>query len=367
MKLLRFFPFIAFAFVLGLTSCNEDIDFTGDSVQCPVVYCLLNETDTIHYVKITRTFSGSNNAIEVAQIADSSYYDQVEVKVEEFISNQLTRTWILDDTVITNKEPGAFYSPDQKLYYFKTTGTPLNSNATYKFTANVNNGEFTVKGETKMVTDVGINSPTSLNSLVFMSSVGGVMKYSGTNVKVAPGNAQILDTRMTIYLKEYFAGVPVEKSFVWKLGELNGDEIPSSGAATFVGNGQHFYQLIAANVTNDATITKRQLSKIVITVTGGTSELSKYILVNQPSSSLAQNKPTYTNLTTSDGRPAIGLFSSRTALIQTKVAWASTQPYIRAIDKNSTIELCTGSITGQLLFCSDHPADIAAGESFICQ
>lgn len=367
MKILRFIYLLPIALLLFITSCNEEITSNPDAKQIPVVFGLLDATDSIHFIKITRTFSGTNNAIDVAQIEDSSYFDQVDVTVEEVLMNQVTRTWTLKDTTITNKEPGAFYSPNQKCYYFETTtAAPLKTNATYRMKAIINNGEFTVTGETAMTGGLGITNPNPLGSFNFMSAANGVVSYTNQTCKVNNGNAKIMDARLTVYFDEYFNGNPVEKSFVWKLGELNGDDIQGT-SSIFLANGKNFFELIKSNVTNDPTINKRQFTKITLTFTGGTDDLSKYILINKPSNSLAQNKPTFTNLITSDGRGAIGLFSSRYKVSQTKIKWQNFQPYTRGIDKNSVIELCTGPITGNLLFCSDHPTDIANGESFVCQ
>jgi hypothetical protein len=227
----------------------------------------------------------------------------------------------------------------------------------------INNGEFTVTGETAMTSGLGITNPNPLGSFNFMASANGVVSYTNQTCKVNNGNAKIMDARLTVYFDEYFNGNPVEKSFVC---ELNGDDIQGT-SSTFLANGKNFFELFKSNVTNDPTINKREFTKIVLTFTGGTDDLSKYILINKPSSSLAQNKPTFTNLITSDGRGAIGLFTSRFKVSQTKIKWQNFQPYTRGIDKNSVIELCTGPITGNLLFCSDHPSDIANGESFICQ
>ena len=143
---------------------------------------------------------------------------------------------------------------------------------------------------------------------------------------------------------------------------MNGDQI-TAATVSFSANGSVFYNLIKTNVTNDASINKRQLTKMELTVTGGTEVLSKYILVSQPSSSLAQSKPSYTNVSCSDGRQAIGIFTSRNKLVQTKISNTST----RAIDDKSTKELCTGPITGALQFCSDNQLDINNGVSYICQ
>src|SRR6218665_1073284 len=340
---LIFVPVAIIATVLGLNSCSEDLPYEGESIVTPVIVGLLDKADSIHYVKVTRSFAGNNNALVVAQIADSSYYDDVEVKIEEYTPNNgsgplvLRRSWILRDTILTNKEPGAFYSPNQKVYYYKTdvynsTNPPsdidsdptvaLKPNATYKLIAVVNGGEYTVNGETKLVDDVNITYPLNLSSYTFANYTGNVFtSYASTGCKANIGNSstssKVIDARLKSTIREYFAGVPVEKSFFWKLGELNGSEIISE-VVTLPATGQSFYTIVKQNVTNDPTIDKRQLVSIDLIYTGGTDELSKYILVNQPSTSLAQTKPIYTNITCSDGRQALGIFSSRNKSIQHK-------------------------------------------------
>ncbi|MFM7300062.1 MAG: hypothetical protein ACKO1R_02865, partial [Crocinitomicaceae bacterium] len=94
------------------------------------------------------------------------------------------------------------------------------------------------------------------------------------------------------------------------------------------------------------------------------------IVVNRPSSSLAQSKPSYTNLTINNGGNVLGIFSSRQTLRVFKPFYTSPQQaYIRAIDKKSTRELCLGPKTGMLLFCSNHPGDnvVNQEEAFACQ
>ena len=379
------FPIAIISAIIGLNSCSEELPDSGESVVTPVIVGLLDKSDSLHYIKVTRSFAGNNNALIVAQIADSSYYEDVEVKVEEYTPNNgsgplvLRRTWTLRDTILTNKEPGAFYSPNQKVYYYKTdvynslnppsdiSSDPtlaLKPNATYKFVAVVNGGEYTVNAETKLVDDVTITYPLNLAPYSFASYTGNAFNsYSTTNCKANIGNSekssQVVDARIKITIREYFAGVPVDKSFFWKIGELNGSAI-TSDIVTLPALGQNFYTIVKQNVTTDPTIDKRQLISMVLTYTGGTDELSKYILVNKPSTSLAQNKPIYTNVTCSDGRQALGIFSSRNKSVQTKTESSGT----RAISVASMRQLCTGSITGSLLFCSQNAGD--SGESYFC-
>lgn len=384
---MRFLQFSLYAILLAsaalVSSCKDDIDFAGDHVETPVLFGLLDKSDSLHYVKLTRTFGGSNNSIDVALIEDSSYFPSAEIVIEEWASlppnNVYTkiRSWILRDTVLTNKVPGAFYSPNQKVYYFQTQAfstlnppvlgdqnptVALKDDATYKLIATINGGQIVVNSETKLVNGLGVTSPSPNGSYSFVKTVNGVKQYNASSVKATNGNAKVVDARIQFFFDEYFNGSPVRKSFTWKIGELNGDQL-SGSSSSFSANGETFYELVKQNCTNDATITKRKMTSMRLIITGGSEDLSKYILVNQPSSSLAQNKPTFTNLKRTDGGPVIGIFSSRMTAKQDKLS----SSVIRVVDYLSMKELCSGPITGLLLFCSDNQTDINNGESWACQ
>lgn len=376
-------------FLLGLsgilTSCKEGIDFAGNFEETPVVVGLLDPNDTLQYIKVMRTFGGSNNALQVAQIEDSNYYEQVDVVVEEWRNNPNTsalekaRSWTLRDTVLTHKASGAFFSPNQKVYYFNPT-QPSYVNPTYSSNSNelvqegpeyrmittINNGEIVVKGSTGILSTMSITSPSYLGNYNFIGTVNGQKVYNTISAKASNGNAKIMDCRMRIYINEYFNGVPVEKFIEWPINQYTGSEVTGT-SSTFVLHGLTFFNLVKDGVTNDPTITKRELTKIDLVVTGGTNDLSHYILINQPSSSLAQNKPTFTNLSRTDGKGVIGLFSSRRTVIQTKLKYIPNNPSYRALDYKSMQELCIGPITGNLLFCSDNPIDVNNNESWVCQ
>ena len=126
MKYLSYFV-LSFALTF-LISCSEEINLNGDFKETAVVYGLLDHADSLHFVKITRAFIGPGNPIELAKIPDSNYFDQVDVTVSEYVNDLLTRTWVLKDTVVHNKDiDGAFYAPEQKVYYFQTLPTTISS------------------------------------------------------------------------------------------------------------------------------------------------------------------------------------------------------------------------------------------------
>ena len=158
-----FFIFISLGLVV-LNSCNEKVKLVGNFQETAVVYGLLDQADSLHYIKINRAFIGPGNALEIAQIPDSSYFNNVEAIISEYTNGTLTRSWLLIDTILDNKDPnGVFYAPEQKVYYFKTnpTGfngviqpslnpqmTSLNPQAIYKIDIVLNDGAFSVSAET---------------------------------------------------------------------------------------------------------------------------------------------------------------------------------------------------------------------------
>ena len=374
------FIFISLGLVV-LNSCNEKIELIGDFVETAVVYGLLDQADSLHYIKINRAFIGPGNALEIAQIADSSYFTNVEATISEYLNGNLTRSWLLRDTILDNKDTnGVFYAPEQKVYYFKTnpTGfngviqpssnpqmTSLNPQAIYKIDIILNDGAFSVSAETELVRGITSAAATQNFNFKFANNPG---EYTSTGITVSStGNSFILNTQLKITYDEWENNTYSEKSFFWNLGEA---DVQPSSSKIFTANGQTFYDLMKSNCSENLAITKRTFKGVTIKITGGAEELYNFIAVNKPSSGLAQSKPTYTNLSVTNGKRVIGIFSSRqTVEIYHPFYVSPQQAFLRALDKKSTRELCQGPITGLYLFCSNHPGDnvVNQEESYACQ
>lgn len=384
MTIPRFKIFIFFVLLTVLYSCNEKINYIGEFKETAVVYGLLDHADSLHYIKINRAFIGPGNAIDIAQIPDSNYFFQVDATVSEYLDGNLVRTWELRDTLLTNKDTnGLFFAPEQKVYYFKTLptlntpnfGTVQNSsnpqlsslkpNATYKLNVVINGGKYTVKAETQLVN--GITTAASGQNFTFKFA-DDPAEYLSAGLTVSnTGNAYVMNAKMDVEFNEINPSGSSVKSFNWRIGEF---DVNPNDSRTFTVLGKTFYELIDQNCTNDPTITRRTFKGMWITFTGGAEELYNYMLVNKPSSTLAQSKPSYTNLEINNGGKVIGVFSSRqTVRFFKPFSVGAAQAYIRAIDKKSTRELCTGPINQGNLFCSDHPGDnvVNQEEPFACQ
>jgi hypothetical protein len=377
--------FSAFSIIVILFSCNEQIELSGDFKETAIVYGLLDHSDSMHYVKITRAFIGPGNAVDIAQIEDSSYFNSVYATIEELEGGTVTRTWVLSDTIIENKDTnGVFFAPTQKVYYFKTLPTTistsgafgtvqtspdpqlssLNPNAQYRLNADINNGLFRVSATTDLVNGLTTNATSQNFTFKFASNPG---EYKAQSVTISnTGNAHVVNAKIGINIAEYIGEDAVSQTIDWTIGE--NDVMPNS-SITFSAQGETFYNRVIDNVTNDPLIDQRNFLGFEVVMTGGSEDLYNYITVNQPSSSLAQTKPTYTNLEVTNDYRVIGIFSSIQTIKTFRPFYVSPQQaFIRAIDKKSTQELCEGPITGLLQFCSKHPADNVVGneESFAC-
>lgn len=354
---LKFPILVLTVLLLVLSACKDQLNINGKAEESAVVYALLDPSETTHFIKVNRAFVTSNNNLETANIPDSNYFSKVEGKVQEFYNGTLIREFPLTDTLIENKESGAFYYPKQKVYMFKTTeSAPLKDNPgyVYKLDLNINNGEFHVNGETELVRDVKITSLTnSYSKFAFANPITNPSRYTGQNINGDYGTGFTYDLRLKIYFNEYTSATDfTEKSFVWPLKASDFSSDPNKKFNTQAG-GEAFYKLIAQNVTSNSNIIKRNLTKIDIVLTSGSEVLYNYISVNKPSSSIAQNKITYTNLTATNNRKAYGIFSARTTTTLTKEENKIVNgAQLSAINENSMRELCKGGITGTLFFCS---------------
>jgi hypothetical protein len=334
---------VVIVLLLGFVSCKTDFSVNGEYEERAVVHFLLDRGQDYHFLKLNKTFLGDGNAFDFAQVADSSYFNNVVATVEEIVNGNVERTWTLQDTIIENKQPGAFYYPEQKLYFF--FADDLNDQALYKLHIDIENGKHIVTGETELVSGVGISMPGQNSAINFAEANVSLNGYLTQQFRFTPGNGATYNARLLFNYREVTADGAEIKTINWNLGNINRDDF-TSPTGNISGRGEVFYELLRNRIpAADASIIRRTVHSFEIIITAGSDDLLTYMLVNQPSSTFAQNKPEFTNL-----EGALGIFSSRLTVSQFKPAFVP--PQIRALSTNSTRELCTGQYTVDRGFCS---------------
>lgn len=315
MKKLSFLSLILMLLVGVFSSCSTKVDLYADYKDIPVIYGLLDAEQDTNYIKIIRAFSGtaeeSINANEVALIPDSSNYPgKLDARLIEMIRTygdvyHPTGTVIpLDTITIHNKDLGAFYAPDQKVYYttarFKKDEPNLNRK--YRYRLEILKGNDTVSSETGIVG--GGTFTITTNSVNFASSI----QTPGTVNFTLANNGAIYEIGMIFTYREQLPGQEMKnKELRWSLGTFGvGDLNTENGIYSVNYNRSTFFNLLGEAIDTTIVNADRIMDNFYITIAVGGTELYNYIEANAPSSSFSQSVPDYTNI-----EGGFGVFSSR--------------------------------------------------------
>jgi len=306
---------IAAGVVLLGSSCKNDLDINAPWKETLVVFGLLNSVENTHYVRISKAFLGEGDAIEFAGIYDSINVNPslLEVTVEEYVNEQLTRTFGLTADSGFAKDPGIFSAPAQIIYKFETPQNQgLLSNATYVLRAKNTSSGLEIRAETDMVGQIILSQPGA-----FLTEYG-LTPQAKTTLKIKSAeNGKLYESFVYFIYREYPLNNPsdiVSKEIKINLGRLTRENVNSGETFNMEVGNKEIYQTLANNMV--ASTSENQLVRIAdsirFEVNAVTEEVQVYLSVNEPSNSLAQERPEYSNI-----ENGIGIFSSRGSMKRT--------------------------------------------------
>ena len=210
---------------LFLVSCSTDVDIYADYKDIPVVYGLIESTADTNYVKITKSYCGSNdnpiNALEVAPIYDSSNYPgKLNAYIVELKSSHdqpfcpTGRKFMLDTVTVHYKEDGLFYSPHQKVYYTTDHFNTNNGSDKYRYRLCVLKPDYdTVTAETSVVGGDVMLGQTVVSFQSAPSEAVSSMLFTSTE------EAVIYELGVRFRYRESHTGQPfVNKEIHWSYG-----------------------------------------------------------------------------------------------------------------------------------------------------
>jgi hypothetical protein len=293
--------------IVVTVSCDNELVVIDDWTEVPVVYGLLDPQSSEHVVRVTRAFLGEGSALEMAQIPDSSYYgDELTVRLIEILpSGSWNRTWDLDTFWIHDKKPGTFYSGDQMLYRVNAN---LDMNNNYMLLLRNLNTGLQASGTTSLVEPIEITKPR-----------GGQLYFSFTSLaetqvefKSAP-NGRVYQLVIRFHYKEVDINTNDTTSHYvdWAFPNKKASYLAGNERIIYSFPGSAFYGNIQAQLKAKDGI-KRLPENIDFIAYAGGDELSTYIDITAPSTSIVQERPQYTNINN-----GIGIFSSRTSATTT--------------------------------------------------
>jgi hypothetical protein len=272
----------------------------ADWKDITIVYGILNQTDTAHYIKITKAFLGPGNELGYAQIYDSSNYKyNLQVRLNEYSGTSLIRSISLRDTMITNKDSGVFYFPVQKLFY---TNAKLNAADYYKLSIQDTVKAKEIESHTSLVSDFQMEKPAVLPGVIFIPGKASEVQW----VSAAGGKRYQLTVR--IHYSEYRYGDSAKTyHYIDWIPFKDIKSLIDQGGQTMVYylQGTDFYIFLSASLTPDPNVV-RYLGLCDFMFLVGSADLDNYMMVSDVSNTIIQYKPPFSNIIN-----GIGLFASR--------------------------------------------------------
>jgi len=304
MRYFRFMP-LFLLLVPALFSCDKSLNVNADWKDVTVVYGLLDQTKDTTYIKITKAFLGEGDALMFSKIPDSSNYpNKLEVRLNAYANADDTiilKTILCDTITIHNKQAGdsIFYSPNQLMYF---TTEKLNANYFYKlYIQNKQTGKV-ITAQTSLLSDFEIVRPQMVASF----PPGQSFEVKWTPSKGGKRYQLVIRFYYLEALKTNTDSLYM-KSIDWKVFDnIKPIDISSTQPFDLYYPGDAFYSAVGALIVPNPMVNNRVAHHCDFIFTVGTPELDTYMEVTEPSLSLVQEKPAYTNIIN-----GIGLFSAR--------------------------------------------------------
>jgi len=338
---MKFCIFLFLSLTLLLVQCKNDFEVNDKWKDITVVYGLLNPSDSIQYIRVTKAFLGNADAYTMAQHSDSLYYKNINVSIEEWLNSTLTNTFVFTKDSLIPRESGTF-STDKNIYY--KTAHILNPNAIYKLKVLENGKE--ISSETSLIPDFTVTTIPNMISL-YTSQGGLEIKW------YTPKNARIFETTLKFRYYEITAIDTVKDSIDIPLPRQISTSLAGGENMSTSLIGTQFLSFVGNRIKQNSNVIKRVVAKncFGFSFMVGTDDLYTYMQVNAPSSGIVTEKPAYTNI--SNG---IGIFTSRLS---------KRLPYNRMPSQQTVDALAQNQATSNLNFLDyNHTWTLWTGTGF---
>ena len=274
-------------------SCEDEIDVFSDGDSVPIVYCLLNPYDTVQYVRLTRTYIVEKGTTGFPSSVDSLYFDgEIQVSLERWENDQVMETIEFEQYDGKVKDPGAFPTDKNILYRsFKKIYTE----STYLLYIYLKNREKILYAETETVGDLDVIDPFPIpqRKITLSGDQDYVIRFN-----LAP-EAWIYQTAVNFNYDEISQEDTIRKSIEWIQKVTKPDFLKRDYISTRL-NGAKFFQVLMAELEENSNV-KRKALDLSFKFYYGSTDLRFYVESITPSSSVLQEKPSYSNFTNSQG------------------------------------------------------------------
>ncbi len=290
------------AFVL---TCKEDVDILGPYEENLFVFGLLDASQTTQKIKIYKIFAGLNGK-QSAQNLDSIYYKNGEIDVQllEYRGDKIKAI----DFKYANDgqlEPNGDFNTNSAVYYY--TNEPILVNSTYKLV---------IKAKSKTVTSELIKIADSCNfepTLFSVANFGSDIVYRHDRVsfgfkdtiralKIVFGqspNVKGINLKVKFTYGNYniFEALINKETVIYNLKNVNFSSTNPNEKASYDFNVNAFCAFLGKTITfNPIAVRYQRALAMDFTFTTFDKEMETYLIVQNESTGLSQEKLSYSNV-----------------------------------------------------------------------
>ena len=319
-----------------IAGCSTKFNVAAPYQNTTVIYGFLDEADTAHYIRVQKAFLDENkSALTLAQVADSNFYANLNVRMEEIDISNGGSTFI--DTLHLSKvdlnlegypkQAGTFFNTPNYAYKFKKA---LNPSYSYRLVVTNLSTGVTDSAETPLIDDNNVvsntfvipiidNLITNLVGLDFSATAASVNTY----IKITGNYNPIPNFNFDGQLSPAYIAQAV-LTFNWiDSNTINGTETYHSydynaGYTNLANRGFAFqidnlslYNAIASGMGAAPSGIDRLLLRCNLAIYLSTIDFANYqqnTLTQGTGLTANEIEPIYTNI---KGAHALGLFTSR--------------------------------------------------------
>lgn len=291
--------------LFSLLSCESEVDINADWTEITIVYGLINQLESDHYLRINKSFLGGN-ALHIAKIEDSSSYRKnLDVRLEGWGPDGPLYAIPFDTITVHGKDSGLWYNPYMMVY--KGSGGLIPDLNYRLIIKNTKTGKL-ISSQTKLIRNFIISRPVAGGRQTFFRGNATVIEWSnGINAR-----------RYEPLVRFHYIEVPqgsldsLHKYLDYSLAAVSSDNLNGTGSSETLFNNDGFYENLRVRLDNGFQ-GKRLCGSVDFIVYAGGEEYDTYMRVNGPSYSLVQDRPEYTNIDN-----GLGLFASRYSVTRSK-------------------------------------------------
>jgi len=246
-------------------SCSDEVSLVKPGPAVPVLYGILDVQDKSHFIKLSKSFAGEEDAYQLALDPEMIFYSDARVFLTRVFDRQ-EYPFIVVDTI--SRLPGVFPSLPNKIYRLNSDLFP----AWYRLSVIIPEKGDTLSALFHLMADFTVQTPRKGFKKFYLYDDPTIFSWNGSK------EAGLYEISMTLTYEEYL-----------KTGEINSDSViytkqltPESmetgkGFLEYRFYSDGFYAAIPGQVKPDPAVDFRRPVNFNLSITAADTVVSKYI------------------------------------------------------------------------------------------